>query len=306
MTRGTARLVLGRLRIYELWLALVSLTLMSLGCGAKAYDASVESAPAPEAAPQDGAQLASYRESAANEEPGAMAAGAPSEPAADADVDAKAGNTLGAPAPAPEPAPPPPPGEAAPESTPANANVLATGDKPTPLLIYKATLTMAVFEVRKSMDAIEQFAKKGGGYLVARDDLTITVRVPAPRFDAALNEIAKEGDELHRQVEVTDVTEQYNDLSIELKNAEAVRERLVVLLQKAQNVKEALAVEEQLARLSDKIERIKGKLKLLNELVTFSTITVLFQARPVEKINSNVTLPFPWLKQLGLPELLSL
>src|SRR6188768_1960062 len=52
--RGTERLVLGRLRIYELWLALVSLTLMSFGwgCAAKAYDASAESAPAPQQTPQ--------------------------------------------------------------------------------------------------------------------------------------------------------------------------------------------------------------------------------------------------------------
>lgn len=298
--RGTEQRLSGKLRLGQLWLALLSITLVAFGwgCGSASQDASAKSAPAPEPAPQT------------EEYAGGMAEGMPA-PAMEASMDgaagepsrdAKPGNSLGA------PAPPPPPGDkdAAGESRNAGANVLATGDKPTPLLIYKATLTMAVFETRKSMDAIEQFARKSGGYLVARDDLSITVRVPAPRFDAALNEIAKEGDELHRQVEVTDVTEQYNDLSIELKNAEAVRERLVALLERAQKVEDALAVEAELARLTDKIERIKGKLKLFNELVAFSTVTVQFQPRPVEKVNSNVALPFPWLKQLGLPELLSL
>ena len=295
------RLRSGKLRVCQLWLALLSVTLMSfgLGCGAKAYDASVNSAPAPQA---EAPQASAYRGEAAEEMPASEAASPTGGAAGEPGADTQAGNAMGA------PAPPPPRGDAdaASKPAPAGPNVLATGDKPTPLLIYRATLTMAVFETRKSLDAIEQFAKKSGGYLVARDDLSITVRVPAPRFDAALNEIAKEGDELHRQVEVSDVTEQYNDLTIELKNAEVVRERLVVLLERAQKVEEALAVEAELARLTDKIERIKGRLKLLNELVAFSTITVQFQPRPVEKVNSNVALPFPWLKQLGLPELLSL
>jgi hypothetical protein len=294
----------GKLKSYELWLAVLSVTLMSFGwgCGGTAHEAKDASAPQAE----EGERRYMDFSAGTAQTPAPMAPAdspevAPGKPAADTD----AGNSLGAPAPAP--APPPPAGaDPADESTTAGGNVLATGDRPTPLLIYRATLTMAVFETRKSMDAIEQFAKKSGGYLVARNDLTITVRVPAPRFDAALNQIAKEGDELHRQVDVTDVTEQYNDLSIELKNAEAVRERLVALLEKAQKVEEALAVEAELARLTDKIERIKGKLKLFNELIAFSTVTVQFQPRPVEKINSNVTLPFPWLKQLGLPELLSL
>lgn len=307
--RGTARLVLGKRPSYELWLAVLSVTLMCFGwgCGGSAQDASAKSAPAPQAEAAE-EYAGGMAQTPATTEASPMADGAPGAPGVvlrEAGADGNAGNTLGAPTPTPAP-PPPPDADAAGESKNAGANVLATGDKPTPLLIYRATLTMAVFETRKSMDAIEQFAKKNGGYLVARDDLSITVRVPAPRFDAALNEIAKEGDELHRQVEVSDVTEQYNDLSIELKNAEAVRERLVALLEKAQKVQEALAVEAELARLTDKIERIKGKLKLLNELVTFSTITVQFQPRPVEKVNSNVALPFPWLKQLGLPELLSL
>lgn len=205
-------------------------------------------------------------------------------------------------------APPPPPAEPASDATEV-ANVAtdtASERKAAPLLIYKATLTLAVFEARDAMDAIEKLAKEAGGYLVSRNDLSIVVRVPAGKFDTALQKMSEQGDELHRDIEVSDVTEQYNDLEIELKNAEAVRERLAQLLDKAQNVEEALAVEEQLARLTDKIERIKGKLKLLRELVSFSTITVRFEARPVDKVRPNVELPFPWLKELGLPELLSL
>ena len=288
--RGSIEMQPAKRRCYAWWLGLVTFTLalLSTSCGAAMESESVDAAPQ---APVGGAV-------AAMPAPSAATPGAPGEP----EADMSSGNAFGAPAP-----PPPPPSDAAGVAGKAEPTaVLASEDKPAPLLIYRATLTMAVFETKKVMDAIEALAKGIGGYLVARDDLSITVRVPASKFDGALNDIAKQGDELHRQVEVSDVTAEFNDLSIELKNAEVVRERLVVLLERAQKVEEALAVEAELARLTDKIERIKGKLKLLRELVAFSTVTVRFEARPVERVDSNVQLPFPWLKQLGLVELLRL
>jgi len=292
--RGSIEVLPAKRRFHAWWLGLVTFTLalLSTSCGAAMESNAMDAAPQ---APSGGARAETPTPAPA----AAPAPGAPGEP----EADMSSGNTLAA------PAPPPPPSDAANPREPANAEpaaVLASEDKPAPLLIYRATLTMAVFETKKVMDAIEALAKAIGGYLVARDDLSITVRVPASKFDGALNDIAKQGDELHRQVEVSDVTAEFNDLSIELKNAEVVRERLVVLLEKAQKVEEALAVEAELARLTDKIERIKGKLKLLRELVAFSTVTVRFEARPVERVDSNVQLPFPWLKQLGLVELLRL
>lgn len=175
-----------------------------------------------------------------------------------------------------------------------------------PLLIYQATLTMSVFETKQRIDEVEAIAKKKGGYLLTRTDQMITIRVPAETFTETLEEVAKTGDELHREVSARDVTEQYNDLAIRLRNAEAMRERLVALLAKATTVKDALAVEEQLERVALDIEQIKGKLKRLGELIAFSTITVRYEARPVDKVDSKVNLPFPWLQDLGLVRLLDL
>jgi len=175
-----------------------------------------------------------------------------------------------------------------------------------PLLIYRANLDMAVFETKKALDRTEQIAEDAGGYLVRRDDRSITVRVPAARFRGALASIMKLGDVLHRAVSVEDVTAQYRDLQIRLQNAEAVRDRLAALLKKAQSVKDALQVERELARVTDEIESMKGKLKLLHELVQFSTITIQFSAQSTEHVDSTVNLPFPWLRNLGLGKLLRL
>jgi hypothetical protein len=175
-----------------------------------------------------------------------------------------------------------------------------------PLLIYKATLHMAVFETKKSLDEVEKLAKDVGGYLVKREDQSITVRVPSKKFDGAVERIAKLGDMLHRNVSVDDVTEQFHDMQIRQRNLEVVRNRLEELLKKAANVTEAITVERELERVTTEIERLKGRLKLLSELIMFSTITINFQPRPTDHVASQVRLPFPWLDALGLGELLRL
>jgi hypothetical protein len=174
-----------------------------------------------------------------------------------------------------------------------------------PLLIYTANLVMGVFEAAEAIDQAEKLALDAGGYLVSRDDQSITVRVPAAKFHGTLKEVMKLGDVRHRNVKVQDVTEQFHDLQIRLRNAEAVLARLHTLLDRAQSVKDALAVEAELARVAGQVEQLKGKLKLLRELIAFSTITVRFDAEPVEQLESNIPLPFPWLDSLGLGNLLS-
>jgi CYTH domain-containing protein len=154
-------------------------------------------------------------------------------------------------------------------------------------------MTLAVFETKKAIDAVEELARSRGGYLVSRSDQSVTVRVPTKLFQGTLEGVSKVGDELHREVNVRDVTEQYADLEIRLKNAEAVRQRLEALLAKAGKVEDALAVERELERL-------------LSELVAFSTITANFQPRPRDQVGNEVRLPFPWLGELGLVPLLNL
>jgi hypothetical protein len=192
--------------------------------------------------------------------------------------------------------------------TPSDGPPSSTTEAKRPLLIYRAQLVLAVFETRKTLTRIEQLARDLGGYLVQRDNDVIVIRVPAARFEEGLKAATSLGDELSRQVTAEDVSEQYRDLRIRLRNAEVVRERLELLLARAQDVKEALLVEEQLGRITNTIEQIKGKLKMLDELLAFSTITVTVQPRAAhgEQLEPRVSLPFPWLRELGLSNLLDL
>jgi hypothetical protein len=174
----------------------------------------------------------------------------------------------------------------------------------TSFLIYSATLTMSVFQVEQGLGAVEATAKEMGGYLSSRADRAMTVRVPRHKFREALTRIEQMGNVLHRSVGAEDVTDQYVDMDIRLKNARAMRERLSQLLHNA-GVKEALDIEKELARVTQEIEQLEGRLKLLRDRISYATITVSFQPLNAQQVqDASLILPFPWLSAMGLPTLL--
>jgi hypothetical protein len=181
--------------------------------------------------------------------------------------------------------------------------VVASAPHETAMLIYTAHLTLAVFQVQKDLDRVEELARSVGGYLSARTDTQLTIRVPRARFHEALHAVEQVGDVLHRDVTAQDVTDEYADLDVRLKNARAMRDRMQQLLQNAA-VKEALEIEKELGRITEEIERMEGRLKLLSDEIAYSTISVTFQPVEQNPVHDLARLPFPWLRDIGLSQLL--
>src|SRR5690606_13316070 len=86
-----------------------------------------------------------------------------------------------------EVAPRPPGGEPAPPPNPENLSQHPGEGRP--MLIYRAELGLAVFQVQDNLDAIEAMAKKAGGYLVRRSQNQIVVRVPAELFEGTIAKV---------------------------------------------------------------------------------------------------------------------
>lgn len=202
----------------------------------------------------------------------------------------------------PAQAPAPPPGPAPTATVAAPSTEAQRG----PMLVYTASLNLAVFQVAEASKEVETMARDAGGFLARRDDTSIVIRVPAAKFDDITRRIEKLGDVLHRNVSAEDVTEQYMDMEVRLKNARAVRDRLQQLLEKATKVEESLSIEKELTRVGTEIETLEGKLKYLRDRVMFSTITVSFQPKQSDTVKPSVRIPVDWLDQLGLGRLLNL
>ncbi len=209
------------------------------------------------------------------------------------------------------PAPPPPPGMPMPQPMPAPdspaARAGAGAERQDAVVIYTADLTVAVFEVQKSIEDVAAIAKNQGGFLARRDDRSITIRVPSRRFDETVKLLEAVGDVLHRNVTAEDVSEEFHDLQIQLRNLQAMRERLVILLGKANKVEEAIAVERELGRVAGEIDRIQGRLKFLSDRAALSTITVTLQPREARALEKGpFVVPLPWIHELGIDRLINL
>ena len=275
--------------------AVVALGLLA-GC---AGGASADMMPA-KSAPEPPAMSPSADVSGASSAPGADREG--SFGGAVKEEDARLADNRPAPAPSPKAAPATP--SATPEKRPDAGEVSVIR---APLLIYTAQITLAVFEVNLALGKVEAIGRELGGFLAKRDDTSITIRVPAARFDEAVKRVEDAGDMLHRNVSAQDVTEEFRDLEVRLKSAYAVRQRLTELLSKAVKVEESIAIERELDRVSGEIERIEGRMKFLKDRAAFSTLTVTFQPKTTETVvQSPVRLPVPWLNDVNLARLLNL
>jgi hypothetical protein len=141
-------------------------------------------------------------------------------------------------------------------------------------------------------------AERLGGFMQSQRRGVIVIRVPAARLNGAIDELETLGEITEKQVVGSDVTEEWTDLQMRLKSAETGIVRLRELLAKAGKVEDMLKIEAQLQRLTETVERIKGRLRYLDEAITYSTITVKLNA-PVSRRKLTVQVPFPWVRELG-------
>ncbi len=171
-------------------------------------------------------------------------------------------------------------------------------------VVYTAELSIVSANVRTALEQTKALARQIGGYMQQMTSTSIVIRVPAEKFDQAIAAMEKLGTVMHRNIKASDVTEDYIDLEIRLKNAEALLAKLLALLDKAADVKDALAVEKELARVRTQVEQLTGQLNRLKNQVVYATISARFVAAHEAPDELKVTLPFWWLRSLGLEGLL--
>ena len=167
-------------------------------------------------------------------------------------------------------------------------------------VIYTGALTVLSPDPAGATEAVRQIVDSAGGYLSSVQGQRVVLRVPADRFNSVMREVAALGLVIDRQITANDVTAELVDLNIRIDNLQALRERMKALLEKADKVEDALNIEKELARLTGEIELMKGRLRLLTDQVSLSTITVLFNTpRHTASGLASKVRPFPWVNTVG-------
>ncbi|MEZ4774584.1 MAG: DUF4349 domain-containing protein [Bacteroidia bacterium] len=160
-------------------------------------------------------------------------------------------------------------------------------------LITEGRVGFETPSIDSSRNAVLRAVNKYGGYVSSdqaynspgRTTVTMVVRIPAGHFDDLLREATagiKKFDS--KEIDVKDVTEEYLDIEARLKTKKALEARYAELLKKANTVTEILEIEKQGGELRVEIESIEGRMKYLENRVSFSTLTLTFyESTPLDK-----------------------
>jgi len=103
---------------------------------------------------------------------------------------------------------------------------------------------------------------------------TLTLRVPADRFDQARADLAHLGKVDHVDISGQDVTAQLVDFAARIRSLQAQEQALQTLLSKARSVGEVLEVQGQLFNVRQQIEQLQAQQANLDSEASFATITV--------------------------------
>ncbi|MFQ5712176.1 MAG: DUF4349 domain-containing protein [Candidatus Geothermarchaeales archaeon] len=161
------------------------------------------------------------------------------------------------------------------------------------MVIYNAWLDIEVEDVDSATSQIQGIAEGVGGFVSQmsfsrekeRRIGSVTIRVPQRDFYTVIHRVEQIGEVKERNVKSQDVTEQYVDLEARLRNAQRQEERLLLILEKAVEVKDILEVERELMRTRETIERLTGQMRFLERRVEYATITVaLTEPSPPEPL----------------------
>jgi hypothetical protein len=174
----------------------------------------------------------------------------------------------------------------APNANPANPGGAASvADR---LIIKTANISLTVKDAEAALETIKGTAAALGGFIsnsqmtrINKDQVsvTVTVRVPADKFDEALKQIKQAGIRVNsEQIGGQDVTEEYTDLDARLRNLQATETELLALMttvrEKTSSAQDILAVERELNNVRGQIEQLKGRMQFLDRSVALATLTL--------------------------------
>lgn len=152
------------------------------------------------------------------------------------------------------------------------------------MIIRTGTMSIENDSFDETETKAKEIAKNMGGFITnstaqvnqsGKKQGTLTIRVQADKYDALLAELAKTGKVMSQNITGRDVTEEYVDAEARLKTQRELETRLLQLLaEKTANLTAVVEVEQKLANVRENIEKTEGRMRMLKDQASYSTITL--------------------------------
>lgn len=150
-------------------------------------------------------------------------------------------------------------------------------------IVYTGSITIRVDDVDAAAASAVGIVTGTGGFLGGDNrssdessaEATLQLRVPADRFNAVVNELARLGDQLRRDIKTDDVTEETLDLDARITTQKARVDSGRRLLTQAKSLSDLVMLESELAKREADLASLEAKKRRLADLTALSTITAV-------------------------------
>jgi hypothetical protein len=159
-------------------------------------------------------------------------------------------------------------------------------------IVRTGHIDLVVATYDDARDRIDAIVTAAGGFVdstrVSRSEgqvssAVIVIRVPASGFGELLPKLRALGEIQQESTDAADITAEYVDTSARLASARALEARLIELAGKRTGtVAEVLEVERELARVRAEIEQLEGQIRVWNDQVSLSTLTITLATKRPE------------------------
>lgn len=162
------------------------------------------------------------------------------------------------------------------------APVIARDDRK---VIYTGKVAIRVEKLAAAVTQFEALVTKREGYIASSNlqtragtlsVATWRVRVPSDRYREFLRAVSELGQLMEQSSSSQEVTEEFIDLEARIKNLQRQETRLEARLDRPKGGDDQLRVEQEIARVRTDIERMQGRLRLLTDQTTMSTVDITF------------------------------
>lgn len=165
-------------------------------------------------------------------------------------------------------------------------------------IIKSGDMTIEVGDIKTAQEKIQNFVKNNKAYIQnerfsnaeTQTTLSMEIRIPNQNFDNLINSFSDEiGSISEKNIRVQDVTEEYTDVSIRLKNKLAYLEKYRDLLKRSASTKDLLEIQEKIRGLEEEIESSEGRLRYIDDQVNYSTLDLtLIREKPRNTVTSKI------------------
>ena len=152
------------------------------------------------------------------------------------------------------------------------------------VIIYTATVDLVVENLTAGQNKLTQLVKANGGYIAetkvggesgSQRTGSWKVRVPVEKYEAFMAGAQRLGELQTINSNSQDVTAEFYDVSARIKNKRVEEARLQDLLRRATGkLSEVLQVEKELSRVRGEIEQLQGRIRVLSDLSSLTTVTI--------------------------------